>query len=405
MKFAPATKERVNLRLALFGPSGSGKTFTSLSLAQGLGGRIAVIDTERGSASKYADRFTFDALDLPKFDIDTYCKAIGLANKNGYDVLIIDSLTHGWHELVDEVERLARSKYRGNTWSAWSEGTPKQRQLVDDLLSFDGHLIATMRTKTEWAIGKSGSGKTTITRVGLAPQQGKGIEYEFDLLMEISPEHAVNVIKDRTGKFQDRTFDCPGAELGEELAKWLSEGASIQAGEVISNGPDWEKTPNQDTGPEPEPKPKAKPGFIEEVAAEFESQPKKAKPTPANVRPLSAEAIRSAIRTKAKWHADGLRPQAKLVSKGQGGIVTRLLNKALPYPDGEMQDKLRHEIYNYLVGVDSSTRLFGPEASAMIDWLKVPVEDDWNINGYAEAEVANIVAIIGNNGDQMELPY
>jgi hypothetical protein len=281
MKFAPATKEQANLRLAIFGLSGSGKTFTSLNLAQGLGGKVAVIDTERGSASKYADRFTFDTLDLPKHDIDTYCKAIDLANKSGYAVLIIDSLTHGWHELVDEVERLARAKYRGNTWSAWSEGTPKQRHLVDEILSFKGHVIATMRTKTEWAVTTTQRGKVAPKRVGLAPQQGKGIEYEFDLLMEISPEHVVNVLKDRTGKFQDRTFDRPGPELGKELAAWLSEGSPVKARAKrkarpkqrasADNGPDWESAPGQDAArepevptesdppPEPDPPPESKP--------------------------------------------------------------------------------------------------------------------------------------------------
>jgi len=224
VEFKKATKEQSKLRLAIFGPSGSGKTYTSLKLALGLGGNTALIDTERGSASKYADRFDFDVLDLPKRDIDTYCQAISLAGRQGYDNLIIDSLTHGWHELLEEVDKLAASKYRGNTWGAWREGTPKQRRLVDALLNFPGHLIATMRTKTEWTVQDAGNGKTRPVRVGLAPEQGKGIEYEFDMLMEISPEHVVNVIKDRTDKFQDQVIDKPDEELGKQLANWLQEG-------------------------------------------------------------------------------------------------------------------------------------------------------------------------------------
>lgn len=236
MEFKKATKEKAKLRLALFGPSGSGKTFTSLRLAVGLNGTVAVIDTERGSASKYADRFEFDVLELPKKDIDTYCQAISLAGRSGYDVLIIDSLTHAWHELLDEVDKLAQSKYRGNTWSAWSEGTPKQRRLVDALLNFNGHIVATMRTKTEWTVQDAGNGKTRPVRVGLAPEQGKGIEYEFDLLMELSPEHIVNVIKDRTGKFQDRIIDKPGEDLGKELGAWLKEGAAPEPKASNGNG-------------------------------------------------------------------------------------------------------------------------------------------------------------------------
>ena len=226
MQFEKATKEKAKLRLALFGPSGSGKTYTGLRMASGLGGKIALIDTERGSASKYADRFSFDVLELVKQDIDTYVQAIEAAQAAGYDVLIIDSLTHAWQELLEEIDKLAATKFRGNKWSAWSEGTPKQRQLVDAILNFDGHVIATMRTKTEWLVETSSDGKMKPLRVGLAPQQGKGIEYEFDLLMELTPDHVASVLKDRTGKYQDKIIDKPGEKLGAELADWLSEGAS-----------------------------------------------------------------------------------------------------------------------------------------------------------------------------------
>jgi len=221
--FQKATKSKAKLRAAIFGPSGSGKTFSSLRIATGLGGRIAVIDTERGSASKYADRFTFDICELDDKRIHGYIEAIEDADKGGYDILIIDSLSHAWQELLEEVDRLVNTKYRGNTWSAWAEGTPKQRKLVDSLLSFPGHVIATMRSKTEWATSQD-SGKVRPQRVGLTPEQGKGIEYEFDLLLEISPTHDAEVIKDRTGKFQDKILKKPDEDFGKRLAAWLAEG-------------------------------------------------------------------------------------------------------------------------------------------------------------------------------------
>jgi hypothetical protein len=225
MGFKKATKAAANLHAAIFGPSGAGKTFTSLRVATGLSGGspIAVIDTERGSASKYADRFSFDVLELQDQTIDGYVAAIGEAAKAGYKVLVIDSLSHGWQTLLEEVEKLAKAKYRGNTWSAWSEGTPHQRRLVQAILNYPGHVIATMRSKTEWTTVDN-NGKKTPQRVGLAPEQGKGVEYEFDLLVEISTEHIANVIKDRTGKFQDKLIDRPGEDFGQQLAAWLSDG-------------------------------------------------------------------------------------------------------------------------------------------------------------------------------------
>jgi len=222
-QFRPATKEAAKLRAALFGPSGSGKTFSALRIANGLGGRIAVIDTERGSASKYADRFAFDTLELEDKTIPTYEAAIQAAARAGYQILIVDSLSHAWQELLQEIDRLASAKYRGNTWSAWSEGTPKQRRLVEAILGFPGHLLATMRSKTEWAQESTTAGKVKPVRVGLAPEQGKGVEYEFDLLLELSQDHIANIIKDRTGRFQDQLLDKPDEQFGQALAAWLSD--------------------------------------------------------------------------------------------------------------------------------------------------------------------------------------
>lgn len=246
MGFKRATKAAAKLRAAIFGPSGAGKTYTSLRVASGLGGRIAVIDTEgaftidkdgneieMSSAAKYGDRFVFDVLNLRDKSIDGYIAAIAEAGSSGYEVLVIDSLSHGWQTLLEEVEKLAKAKYRGNTWSAWSEGTPLQRKLVQAILAFPGHVIATMRSKTEWTTVDS-NGKKTPQRVGLAPEQGKGVEYEFDLLVEISTEHVANVIKDRTGKFQDKLLDKPGEDFGKQLAAWLADGTPAPVAAAIA---------------------------------------------------------------------------------------------------------------------------------------------------------------------------
>jgi hypothetical protein len=224
MGFQKAVKSKSKLRCALFGPSGAGKTYSALSIAKGIGGKVAVIDSERGSASKYADKFDFDVVDLEKKSIDEYVQFIAEAGEAGYSVLIIDSLTHAWQDLLEEVEKLANAKYRGNTWSAWSEGTPKQRALVNAILSCPCHIMATMRSKTEWQTTQDDRGKSRPVRVGLAPEQGKGIEYEFDMLLELSTEHIANVIKDRTGMFQDKLLTKPGVDFGRELVEWLNTG-------------------------------------------------------------------------------------------------------------------------------------------------------------------------------------
>ncbi|WP_078123972.1 ATP-binding protein [Leptospira alexanderi] len=235
MAFVKATKEQSKLRAAIFGPSGSGKTYSCLSMAQGMGKKIAVIDSERGSSAKYSDRFEFDICELTDRSINGYIAALKEAGELGYEILIIDSGTHAWQELLEDVDRIAKTKFAGNSYAAWSEGTPKQKKLVSALYDFPGHLFFTMRSKTEYVLETNRSGKQAPKRVGLAPEQGKGVEYEFDILIELSIDHYASVSKDRTGKFQDKIIEKPGKEFGEELALWLSEG--------VAPKPKPEKTP------------------------------------------------------------------------------------------------------------------------------------------------------------------
>ena len=224
--FKKATKQQAKLRLALFGVSGGGKTYSALRLATGLGGKIALIDTEHGTASKYADRFDFDVCNLDKATINNVLMCINSAKD--YDVLIIDSLTHAWLELLQEVEKVAKAKFGGNTWSAWSEGTPKQMSLINAILDFPGHIIVTMRAETNWTTTVNDKGKVVPIRIGEAPKQGKSIEYEFDMLIQLSQDHMGLVLKDRTGKFQDQCFIIEES-FGEQLNEWLKDGQPQQS--------------------------------------------------------------------------------------------------------------------------------------------------------------------------------
>ena len=86
-----------------------------------------------------------------------------------------------------------------------------------------------MRSKTEWVIGEGKNGKAAAEKLGLAPEQGKGIEYEFDLLIECNQRHFATITKDRTGRFQDETIEKPGEDFGATLHEWLSGGSSAPA--------------------------------------------------------------------------------------------------------------------------------------------------------------------------------
>ena len=166
IQFRPAEKSKARLRIALVAPSGYGKTFSALRLATGLGGRIAILDTENSSADLYADKFKYDVLTMnPPYDPSKYLMAIEAAEQGGYQTLIIDSLSHAWSGsggLLDKQGVLADKG--GNSWAAWRTITPEQNQLMERILSANLHIIATMRTKTDWVVE---GGKPV--KVGLAP--------------------------------------------------------------------------------------------------------------------------------------------------------------------------------------------------------------------------------------------
>ena len=237
LRFAKATKEQSRLRLGLVGPTGSGKTFTALKLATALAefrnGRIALIDSERGSASKYADQFDFDVLNLDSFSPLEYVEAIRAAEDAGYAVIVVDSLSHAWSgkdgalEQVDRVAaRQASSGRNGNSFAAWREVTPLHNHFVDTMIRVNADLIGTLRTKMEYIIEEDERGRKTPRKVGLQPIQRDGMEYEFDVLADLTIEHACVISKTRCSAIDGKTYHKPGRDLADPLIAWIGSGAT-----------------------------------------------------------------------------------------------------------------------------------------------------------------------------------
>lgn len=234
MAFTKAVRKKSKLRLGITGPSGSGKTLGALLIAKGLGGRIAVIDTEKGSASLYAENpkydVEFDAMDLdPPYAPENFIKAMKEAEQSGYDVLIIDSTTHEWSgvggclELVDEI---ARARYKGNSWSAWNDVTPRHRAFIDAIQRSPLHVIITMRSKTETAQTEGPNGKKQVVKLGMKAEQRDGFEYEMTVVLDVVHDtHFVQTSKDRTGLFMDRDPFKITEATGTMLREWLESGA------------------------------------------------------------------------------------------------------------------------------------------------------------------------------------
>ena len=224
MSFVKASKKSAKARVALIGPGGSGKTYTALKVAQGLGGPIALIDTERGSASKYAgDIADFDVCELARFSPADYVRELKAAAAAKYPVVIIDSLSHAWEGeggILDQMDQ------RGGKFEGWKDMAPQTRLLIETILTYPGHVIATLRTKTEYVIEERESKGRMVKvprKIGLAPKFKEGLEYEFDVVANMDAG-ILTVSKSRCSALADATIKHPGADFARALKEWLEDG-------------------------------------------------------------------------------------------------------------------------------------------------------------------------------------
>lgn len=230
VKFDTHKAERKNtwLRLAFTGPAGSGKTLTSLKIAtymaNKMGTRAALIDTEGNSSELYGNKYDFEVLPFEEnMPPDIYAEAIVQLSLE-FNPIIIDSLTHAWIKSLEMVDNIADQKFKGNRWAAWSIVTPKVNALVDTILQTPVHIIGTMRVKTEWATEKDErTGKSKPVKIGLAPVQREGMDYEFTIVGEMN-ESAVTFTKWRDCPIDNKVIHEPGEEVAEVIWDWLHEG-------------------------------------------------------------------------------------------------------------------------------------------------------------------------------------
>jgi hypothetical protein len=237
MSFTRATKKQARARIAFEGPSGSGKTYTSLITAKVLGERVALIDTEHRSASLYADEFTFDTLQLDKYDPQMLVDALAVAAGEGYDVVIIDSLSHFWmgtDGMLEQVDKATKRAGRADSFgSGWKDMAPVERRMVEAILAYPGHVIVTMRQKTEWVIEDKG-GKKVPRKIGMKAVQRDGIEYEFTIVGDLDHENELVISKSRCKKLAGAVIRRPDEEFGRTILGWLNDGddAGVSAFEL-----------------------------------------------------------------------------------------------------------------------------------------------------------------------------
>ncbi|MFA9263021.1 MAG: AAA family ATPase, partial [Undibacterium sp.] len=229
-----AERKQSKLRIGLSSPSGGGKTYSALLLAKGLVGdyeKIGLIDSENGRGDIYSDLGKYKIVSLkPPFTPESYIEAIRAFENAGVDVIIIDSVTHEWDGeggCLQLNEQLAIAKYRGNTWSAWSETTPRHQRFLDAITSSSCHVITTVRNKVETVMAE---GK--VKKVGMKEIQREGFEYELTVNFTIDRDsHAVVASKDNTRLFEGKDPFVITEATGEVLRDWVASGAADKTAE------------------------------------------------------------------------------------------------------------------------------------------------------------------------------
>jgi len=233
IQFSKATKAKSKLRLAIDGPAGAGKTYTSLQIAQLLGGKTALIDSEHGSASLYSDRFDFDTVSLESHSLMVYLETIQAAAAAGYENLIVDSLSHAWSGkggALEQVDKMGGSKFS----NGWKTVSPLLARVIDALLSYPGNVICTMRTKTAYEVVNE-NGRAVPKKVGLAPVMRDGVEYEFSLVVDLTHEGTLTVSKSRCAPLSGGVFmreDIP--RMVKTLTEWLGSGSVLSPREALA---------------------------------------------------------------------------------------------------------------------------------------------------------------------------
>lgn len=251
--FRPASRKKVRGRIGLDGPAGSGKTFTALRLAFTLAGgrkKIAVINSESGAVEKYlglqpdGTPWQFDVCELPDFAPTTYTTAILEAGRIGYDVIVIDSLSHAWNGVGGALEIV--SKKGGNSFTAWKDVTPMHNAMIEAILRSPAHVIATIRSKMDYVMEEyedsQGRKKTVPRKVGMAPIQRNGMEYEFDVFADLDATHTLTVSKTRCPELDGMVVVKPGAINFEPLVRWLNEGSDVDPSYYIASEADLQKS-------------------------------------------------------------------------------------------------------------------------------------------------------------------
>lgn len=237
-----ASRKKAKLRLGIAATAGAGKTMGALLVAYGLTGdwgKVGIVDTEAGSGELYVGHkvpgttivigeYLYWRID-PPFTIAKYLEGQKALEEAGCEAIILDSTTHAWAGaggLLDKQGKIAAKS--GNSYTAWRDVTPDHNLFVETMLTSPAHIIATMRSKTEYVLDTNDKGKQVPRKIGMAPVQREGMDFEFTVMLDIDASHTATATKDRTSIFDGEFFKL-SPDTGRKLLAWLNKGEDAPA--------------------------------------------------------------------------------------------------------------------------------------------------------------------------------
>lgn len=223
MELKKASRKQAKLKIGLSWPSWSWKTMSALKLARWLASdwdKIAIIDTENWSGELYSNLWEYNAVTLLEYKPSDYINAIELCEKAWIEVIVIDSITHEWKYLLDQVEKLTQASSSKNSYTVWGKITPHHDKFIQAILQSKCHIITTVRSKQDYDMWKNDKWYTTVTKVWMKQETRDWFEYELTLSFDISINHTAVASKDRTNLFNDNIWFVIDENTWKKLKEW-----------------------------------------------------------------------------------------------------------------------------------------------------------------------------------------
>lgn len=230
-----AKREQIYVKALIGGPSGSGKSYSALRVATGIasregeGTKIGYIGTEGMRDKLYASEFDYDLISLDEYDPEHYEGALDAFLDAGYKVIIVDSMTHLWNWVQDQVQAATSTGRNDNSFQMWGKYKKFNKKFIEKILLAQAHIIVTGRGKDEYVLEQNAKGKMAPRKVGVGVQQDKDIEYEYMVTWMLDQDtHIAEVAKDNTHIFEGK-LKVLDEKAGEALFDWANDGDPVKS--------------------------------------------------------------------------------------------------------------------------------------------------------------------------------